>query len=168
MHTTSSYALPPKQKVQGYVHTDFHDELISYIASYGALTLEWLYWLVYKEPLKGSKYRKGGEAQDPRYLYLAKQLQKLTNSRTIKRSKGLREITYAMKPIGQNFHWLDRNGIQLGSNSLLCQLVTQYMTWFRHEGILLGSPLLHPRFHPIRPPGIDEQLLQRYPTAGRT
>ena len=61
----------------------------------------------------------------------------------------------------------NRNGIQLGSNSLLCQLVTQYMTWFRHEGILLRSPLFHTGLHSIRPPGIDEQLLQRYPTVGR-
>ncbi len=42
-----------------------------------------------------------------------------------------------------------RNGIQLSSNGLLYQLVTQHMTWFRHEGILLRSPLLDTGFDPI-------------------
>ena len=49
----------------------------------------------------------------------------------------------------------DRNGIQLRSNGLLYQLVTQYMTWFRHEGILLRSPLLDPGFDPIGTRGVD-------------
>ena len=60
------------------------------------------------------------------------------------------------------------NGIKLGPNGLLCQLVTQYMTWFRHEGILLGSPLLDPGFDPIGTPEIDEQLFQWHPTFGGT
>src|SRR5262249_28333635 len=139
MHTTSSYALPPKQKVQGYVHTDFHDELISYIASYGALTLEWLYWLVYKEPLKGVKYRKGDERQDPRYLYLAKQLQKLTLARAIKRSKGLRQITYAMKPIGQNFHWLDRSWMHM-TVELFCHAHPEFLFEWENERELRKKP----------------------------
>ncbi len=43
---------------------------------------------------------------------------------------------------------------------LLCQLFTQYITWFRHEEILLGSPLLDTGFDPIGTPEIDEQLFQ--------
>src|SRR5262245_3181431 len=56
----------------------------------------------------------------------------------------------------RTFAGKDLNGIQLSSNGLLYQLVTQYMTWFRHEGILLGSPLLDPGFDPIGTRGVDQ------------
>ena len=68
----------------------------------------------------------------------------------------------------KSHHGANQNGIQLGSNGLLYQLVTQYLTWFRHEGILLGAPLLDPGFDPIGTPEIDEQLFQWHPTFGGT
>jgi|RhiMethySRZTD1v2_1073278.scaffolds.fasta_scaffold448288_1 hypothetical protein len=139
MTTTSWYALPPKPKVKGYVHTEFHDDLVALIASYGALTLEWVYWLVYKEPLKGAKYRKGDVTQDSRYLHLAKQLQKLTNARAIKRSKGLRQITYGVKPIGQNFHWLDRSWMHMAVE-FFCEQHREMMFEWENEREVRKKP----------------------------
>src|SRR4029450_12813671 len=60
------------------------------------------------------------------------------------------------------------NGIQLSSNGLLYQLITQHMTWFRHEGILLRSPLLDTGFDPIGTRGVDKYLLPGHSTVGFT
>src|SRR5216683_4228585 len=68
----------------------------------------------------------------------------------------------------RTFVRFDRNGIQLSSNGLLYQLVTQHMTWFRHEGILLRSPLLDTGFDPIGTRGVDKQLLPGHSTVGCT
>ena len=42
------------------------------------------------------------------------------------------------------------------------------MTWFRHEGILLRSPLLDTGFDPIGTRGVDKQLLPGHSTVGFT
>jgi hypothetical protein len=74
-----------------------------------------LYWLLHNEPLTAAKKRDvvNGVKQDARYLYLEKQLKKLTAVGEVKRNKGLREITYATKSIKQNHHWLDRAWLRM-------------------------------------------------------
>ncbi len=111
----SWYSLPSRPKVSGYVHSAVHDDIVSYVTSYGALTLPMLYWLMYSEPLTQPKVRDKdrGIKQDTRYRLLARYFQTLADARAIKRSKGLRGITYGIKSIGQNHHWLDRSWMHM-------------------------------------------------------
>ena len=91
----------------------------------------------------------------------------IRRQQALERRRGLLRLVFLPEAKG-TIDQVDQNGIKLGPNGLLCQLVTQYMTWFRHEGILLGSPLLDPGFDPIGTPEIDEQLFQWHPTFGGT
>src|SRR6266542_5821889 len=61
-----------------------------------------------------------------------------------------------------------RNGMKLGSNRSLYQLVTQFVSWLAHEGELFRPPLLHARLHTMRTRRIDDQGHQRHTSAWRT
>ena len=96
-----------------------------------------LYWLVYNAPLTGAKKRDvdKGIIQDPRYRYLAKQVKKLSDTGDIKRSKGLREVTYALKVIKQNHHWLDRAWLRM-TLEFLCRLHPEFQyEWENEQGM---------------------------------
>jgi hypothetical protein len=51
----------------------------------------------------------------------------------------------------------DPNGMKLGSDLLVYQLLTQYVPGFEHEREALGAPLLDPRLHPMGAEGVHAQ-----------
>ena len=123
---------PSKSETPGYVRQKIDTDILGYIFAYGALTLPMLYWLLNGKSLPHYKERSKKEAAE--YLFLAKHLNRLWKAKEIERSTGLHAITYGLKKIGQNHHWLDRSRSQMTIEFFHRQHPEYLFEWKNEEG----------------------------------